>query len=124
MSANLDIHPSTRELYRDYSMLRERMHGASLSALALKYGLSKRVVSRRVKHAFYEIQITVMQDVQADPDSPRKAEFTLDEFNRDPQALRLKVLDSTLAKLRKAYPALEPEPHPNAFNPKNPLGLG
>lgn len=102
-----NIHKSTRAVYLDWIMLRERMHGASLDALAHQYGISTRTVSSHVKRAFIDLQVMVMQETQGDPESPRISLFTLDQFNRDPQACRMQMLDDIIGKLERAYPALK-----------------
>jgi len=103
----IDVHSGTRLLYRDYAMLRHRMHGASLTALSTEYGVSKATVGRRVRRTFYDVQVMLMNETQGDPDSPRESLFTLDEFNRDPQKCRMTLLNNLLTKLENAYPALK-----------------
>ncbi len=101
------INPKVARLYRDWTMLHARMHGAALATLAEKHGVTPNTVARVVKKSFIELQVSVMSETQGDPESPRVALFTLDDFNRDPQACRMQMLNDIIGKLERAYPGLK-----------------
>jgi len=101
------INPKVKRLYRDWTMLHQRMHGKSLMILAMENDISKATVGRVVKKSFIELQVMVMTETQGDPESPRESLFTLDDFNRDPQACRMQMLNDIIGKLERAYPGLK-----------------
>ena len=104
---DIEVPTKTLEQYRSYQMLRDRMHGATLPFLGMRYDLHPQTINRRCKRTFVEIQVMVMGNVKADPDSPRQAPFSLEEFNRDPQSCRMQILDELIAQLEAAYPVLK-----------------
>ena len=99
-----------KDEYRDLLMLRARMEGATIKAVASLYGCTERTASWRVRSTGYEMMQLAMRATQADDQHPADAQFTVEEFTADPRTCMAIMMRTTINKLEREFPALTHAP--------------
>ena len=95
-----------KDEYRDLLMLRERMQGATIKSVAVRWGCTDRTASWRIRSTGYEMMQLAMKATQADPEHPANARFTVEDFTGDPRSCMAAMMRDTIAKLEREFPAL------------------